>query len=196
MGFLDMWSKIFSPAGKDGARLKTGPLLLILLAVGVALLLFNSFFSFGKERPAEPPQSEGAREPGNLLPEQQLSRRLAEILAQIRGVSEVEIFLTPETSGRLELVADQEQSQRHTNEGDREGGSREIVEETVRETYVILRDPQGNELPLVVEEGEPRYRGVLVVAHGVEDPEVKACVIEALQVLLGLPAHRITVLPR
>jgi len=65
-----------------------------------------------------------------------------------------------------------------------------------RKTYVLLRDPQGNELPLVVEEGEPRYRGVLVVARGVEDPEVKARVIEALQVLLGLPAHRITVLPR
>jgi len=108
----------------------------------------------------------------------------------------VELYLTPETSGRLELVADEEQSQRQTSEGDCEGGSREIVEETTRKTYVLLRDPQGNELPLVVEEGEPRYRGVLVVARGVEDPEVKARVIEALQVLLGLPAHRITVLPR
>ncbi|MFY9258603.1 MAG: hypothetical protein WAP05_07860, partial [Dethiobacteria bacterium] len=196
VGFWDTWSKIFSPAGKDGPRLKNGPLLLILLAVGVGLLLFNSFFSFGKERAVEPPPGEEARQSGQPLPEQQLDRGLAEILTQIRGVSEVELYLTPETSGRLELVADEEQSQRQTSEGDREGGSREIVEETTRKTYVLLRDPQGNELPLVVEEGEPRYRGVLVVARGVEDPEVKARVIEALQVLLGLPAHRITVLPR
>ena len=195
MGFWDEWGKIFSPAGKEGARLKTGPLLLILLAVGAGLLLFNSFFSFGKKKDSPPP-AEAVEEAGITWTEQQLTRRLAEILSQIRGVGEVELFLTPETSGRLELVADREQTQRQTNEGDSEGGNREVIEETLRITYVILRDPQGNELPLVVEEGKPRYRGVLVVAAGVEDPAVKARVIEALQVLLGLPAHRITVLPR
>ncbi len=195
MGFWDELSKIISPGGKEGARLKTGPLLMILLAVGVGLLLFNSFFSFGKKRESPPP-AEPVEDAGIPGTEQQLTRRLAEILSQIRGVSEVELFLTPETSGRMELVTDREQSRRQTNEGDSEGGNREIIEETLRSTYVVLRDSQGNELPLVAEEGKPLYRGVLVVAAGVEDPAVKARVIEALQVLLGLPTHRITVLPR
>ena len=194
MKFADIWSKIFSPGGKAGAPRKSGPLLLILLALGVGLLLFNSFFSSGKKK--EPPPSDSAPEAALPWTEEQLSRRLAEILSQIKGVGEVELFLTPETSGRLELVTDREQTQRRTDEGDSEGGNREVVEETLRTTYVILRDRQGNEIPLVIEEGKPRYRGVLVVAAGVENPAVKARVIEALQVLLGLPAHRITVLPR
>jgi stage III sporulation protein AG len=96
----------------------------------------------------------------------------------------------------MELVTDREESRRQTSEGDSEGGNREIVEETSRSTYVVLRDSLGNEVPLVAEERKPLYRGVLVVAAGVDDPAVKARVIEALQVLLGLPAHRITVLPR
>ncbi len=196
MNFWDTWSKIFSPAGDGGGRKKSGSLLLILLAVGVGLLLFNSFFNFSKKKEAPPPSSSPAADAGSALTEQQFTRRLAEILAQIHGVSEVELFLTPETSGRLELVADREETQRHTTEGDSGGGKRDVVEETLRSTHVILRDLQGNEIPLVVEEGEPRYRGVLVVAAGVENPAIKALVIEALQVLLGLPSHRITVLPR
>ncbi len=195
MGFWKGLTGIFSPGVKEGARLKTGPLLLILLVLGIGLLLFNSFFSYGKKKlrpvPAAAPE-EGVTPWG----EQELSCRLAEILSQIHGVSEVELFLTPETSGRLELVADREQTKRQTDEGDSGGGNRTVTEETLQSAYVILRDSQGNELPLVVEEGKPRYRGVLVVAAGVEDPAVKARVIEALQVLLGLPAHRITVLPR
>lgn len=199
MGFWDRWSKLFGAEPKEGPR-KTGKLLFILLAVGLALLLFNSFFNFSREKDVETPPGENVRESAgesaDPSPDDRLSSSLAGVLAQIRGVSEVEVFLTPGASGRTELVADREKSLRKTSEGDGGGGAREIVEETERKTHVIMRDPQGNEAPLVVEEGAPRYRGVLVVAKGVEDDEIKASVVEALQVLLGLPAHRITVLPR
>ena len=61
---------------------------------------------------------------------------------------------------------------------------------------MILRDAQGRELPLVVAESQPYYRGAMVIAGGVEDPVVKARVVEALRAVLDLPYHRITVLPR
>lgn len=194
MAFGDRWRKLFDPGTKEGPRFKTGPLLLILLVVGVALLLFNSFFNFGGKKTGEPLPEESTAATGD--PEERLSRNLAAILSRVRGVGRVEVFLTPGTSGKLEPVADREQSRRRTSEGDGEGGNREIVEETERETHVVLRDPQGNERPLVAEENAPRYRGVLVVAAGVEDEAVKEAIVEALQALLGLPAHRITVLPR
>ena len=195
MGFWEKWSELFGAQRKEGSQ-KKGKLLFILLAVGLALLLFNSFFNFDRKKEALPPPSEEKCEGEAPCSDEELSSRLAGVLAQIGGVSEVEVFLTPGASGRSELVADRERSLRRTSEGDNEGGAREVVEETERETHVVLRDLQGNEAPLVVEEGAPCYRGVLVVAKGVEDDEVKASVVEALQVLLGLPAHRITVLPR
>lgn len=197
MGFWEKWSTLFDGTGaEEGKRVKTGTLLIILLVLGVGLLLINSLFSPGREKEAAPAAPLEDAPAAGLSPEEQLSRRLAEILSRIRGVSEVEIFLTPGVSGRLEPAVDEEQSRRQTSEGDSDGGSREIIEETVRKSYVILKDPQGNERPLVMEESEPRYRGVLVVAAGVEDDAVKLNVVEALQALLGLPAHRITVLPR
>ncbi len=106
------------------------------------------------------------------------------------------IFLTLEAGSRLELVKDGERSSRQSREEDSGGGSREIVEENNRENHVILRDTQGREHPLVIQEFTPRYRGVLVVAEGVEDPVIKARVVEALRTTLNLSYHRITVLPR
>ncbi len=196
MSFGKYWRTLLEP-GEDGKRARSKPLLLILLFLGLALLLINSFLSSaGRERREAPPApAESSGEP-LLSTEEQLGRRLAEILTGIGGISEVEVFLAPGASGRVETAADEESSTRLTSEEDREGGSRAVTEETARRTHVILRDPQGNERPLVVEEGEPRYCGVLVVAAGVEDDAVKSLVVEALQALLGLPAHRITVLPR
>jgi stage III sporulation protein AG len=101
-----------------------------------------------------------------------------------------------ENSGRLELVKDHEQTGRQTIEDDGGGGSREIAEDTLRETHVILRDAQGQETPLVIQENEPCYRGVLVVADGVDNPVVQARVVEALKAVLNISSHRITVLPR
>ena len=59
-----------------------------------------------------------------------------------------------------------------------------------------MRETGGGERPLVIYERKEQYRGVLVVASGVEDMRLKAQVIEALSSLLGLPHHRIVVLPR
>lgn len=190
---LDTLKSAFQPAGGGDKGKGFTIKLLVLLAVGAGLMLFSSLCSFREE--ARPPAVEPTRE----LPageEESVIRELTAMLEQIRGVGKVRLFLTYETLGRLELVIDQDRTLRRTVEEDGAGGSREIFEETVRESHVVLRDSQGRENPLVIQENRPRYRGVLVVAEGVENPAVRARVVEALRAALDLPYHRITVLPR
>ncbi len=168
--------------------------IMLLLVLGVFLMLGSSFCSrlreeksySAAETPLIPPAVEDEKD----------VRELRAMLEQIRGVGTVSLFLTYESMGRFEPVTDGDETVRRTVEEDGSGGSREILEETRRETYVILRDLQGKENPLIVEERKPRFRGVLVVAEGAEDPAVKAMLVEALRAVLDLPAHRITVLPR
>lgn len=197
MSFFERIKEMFFPSGAEGSSRKSGSRLLLLLVVGVGLLLFNSIFSFGGDRssPAPPDHEtiyleEGGRE------EERFVLELTAMLNQIQGVDNVMLILTTESSGRLELVTDREETKRSTVEDDAGGGTREITEETLRWSHVILRDAQGRETPVVIQENLPRYRGVLVVACGVENPAVKAQVVEALRAVLDLPEHRITVLPR
>jgi stage III sporulation protein AG len=166
-----------------------------LLVVGVGLLVFNSVCSPGGKNGAST-RYEIAQPETGYREEQQVIAELAAVLNQIRGVSNVRIYLTVESSGLAEAVADQEKTRRLTEESDSGGGRRVVDEETLRLTYVKLRDAQGREAPLIIRQAQPRYRGVLVVADGVGDPAVKARVVEALQAVLNLPSHRITVLPR
>ncbi|HHX88051.1 MAG TPA: hypothetical protein GX693_07755 [Firmicutes bacterium] len=171
--------------------------LLVLLLLGIGLLWLGTWFSSGKEQQVFPAAYEQTGEQETRRPgEQALIQELTEMIGQIKGVNNVKIFITLESGSRLELVTDEERTSRQTLEEDSGGGSREIVEENTSETHVILRDNQGQELPLVVQEFQPCYRGVLVVAEGVENPVVKEQVVEALKAVLNLSYHRITVLPR
>ncbi len=193
VAWIEQLKNIFK-ANEGGGTSKFRSKILLLLILGVCLILFNSLFSSG-QRDADPLDytPEPADEKGF---EEYSGRELTAMLNQIRGVSNARIFIALEDSGKIEIARDQEQSKRVTIEEDSGGGSREISEDTLRESHVITRDAQGRETPLIVQEIAPRYRGVLVVADGVENPVVQSLVVEAVRSALGLPYHRITVLPR
>lgn len=50
--------------------------------------------------------------------------------------------------------------------------------------------------PLVVETMKPKIRGVLVVAEGAENIEVKKWIIEAVTRVLDVPSYRVAVMPK
>lgn len=194
MDLITRLKNIFNHPG-EGGRSKFASKLLILLVVGIGLITFNSLFKSGEDR-AAPTEGETALPRAGEMIQEARARELALMLEQIRGVSNVYVLVTLEDSGQKEPAYDQDQTGRQTVEQDGGGGTRAITEDITRRTHVILRDAQGREIPLVVREYQPTYRGVLVVAEGVADPLLKAQVVEAVRVVLDLPYHRITVLPR
>ena len=195
MDILERITKPFKQTPGKGPAKKFGPKLLLLLCLGIGLISFNALFNPGGKSTVSNEDTYQAQS-NDVSGDRALLEELTAMLEQIRGVSNVSIIITLEDSGRQEIASDREQNRRQTVEGDSGGGSREITEDTLRESHVILRDAQGREIPLIVQENQPRYRGVVVVASGVEQPLVKAQVVEALSAVLDLPYHRISVLPR
>lgn len=194
MNLWEQFNQIFSKGtGRPSGNFYR--MLLLLILVGSGLLWLGSWFTPDRQdAPAafEPKAGEDTGPPQ----EQDIVEALTEMIGQIKGVSNVKIFVTMDSGNRLELVTDGEKMSRQTLERDSGDGSREVIEQNNRENHVVLKDSQGREYPLVIQEFRPRYRGVLVVAEGVENPEVKLQVIEALKAVLNLSYHRITVLPR
>ena len=54
---------------------------------------------------------------------------------------------------------------------------------------------QGISQPVVIMEERPKAVGVIVVAEGADNLAVREQVANAIQVLLDIPAHKVTVLP-
>lgn len=60
---------------------------------------------------------------------------------------------------------------------------------------VIVRSGD-QEKPVVVKTEKPKIRGILVVAKGADNIEVKKWIIEAVTRSLDVPSHRVAVLPK
>ncbi|SER16072.1 stage III sporulation protein AG [Gracilibacillus ureilyticus] len=120
---------------------------------------------------------------------------LNNLLEKITGVSNVDVMVNLDATNEQVYEKNLIIGSQVTNETDQNGGERRIDDETREQTVVILR--QGDqEVPLLVQTKKPGVRGVLVVATGVDNLEVKKWVIDAVSKVLDVPAHRISVMPK
>jgi len=129
--------------------------------------------------------------------ERELELRLEKILSQIQGAGQVEVavFLAAGTS--YEYAINVSANQRVIDEKDQGGGVRLTTENNSSDQYVLIRGNQaGLEQPIIIRETRPQILGVLVVAEGARDAQVKNKLTRAVETALGLEIHRIQVLSR
>ncbi|MCL2575887.1 MAG: hypothetical protein FWE33_05585 [Defluviitaleaceae bacterium] len=183
---------------KGGKKSKKVQNLLIMLLVGVLLLLASSYFanrsSGGDEDFSILPLDDGRPQLSSAVEQasEAVARQMEEILSQIAGAGEVRVMLTFGTS--INIYAQNTQaSLSHTTEEDGEGGLRSIDVESSTHTYVMVRQPDGSERPLRIQEIHPQVEGVIVVAQGAGDVVVRDALVRATHTLLGIGAHRVQV---
>ena len=121
-----------------------------------------------------------------------LENRLTDLLSQMAGVGEVKVMITLKASH--ELVVEKEQSVRHssTHENDSQGGSR-IVSETDSGEETVYHTEGSSSEPYVIKTLPPKIEGVLVVAEGAGNGTVNRTIVETVQALFGVEAHKVKV---
>lgn len=120
---------------------------------------------------------------------------LKEALEQIAGVSNVSVVVTVEASEKKVLEKNTAVKAQETKEEDTKGGERTVRDQTQDEELVTVKKGDGEE-PVVLEVKKPDIRGVLVVAEGAENIQVKKWIIESVTRALNVPSHRVAVMPR
>ncbi|MFC4078227.1 stage III sporulation protein AG [Salinithrix halophila] len=199
----------FLGGGEKGAgRVSTFRWLLILGCLGVAIMILSSFFSVHEEAlPSEipgPKKEEGTAVsswnknsgPSTMKDyEEAYESELSEVLAKVVGVEDVSVMVNLESSEEEVVHKDIRRQEQVTDEEDTRGGTRKIRESNQDEKVVLQRKGDGDQ-PIILKKIKPRTRGVLVVARGAENLRVKAAIIEAVQRVLDVPVHRISVLPK
>ncbi|WP_071395717.1 stage III sporulation protein AG [Bacillus tuaregi] len=127
--------------------------------------------------------------------EQAYENQIKEALDTIVGVSDVTVVVNVDSTEKKVLEKNIKTQSQVTDETDREGGKRKVEDTSSDEQLVIIQDGD-KEVPIVLETKKPEIRGVLVVAKGAENIQVKKWIKEAVTRALDVPEHRVSVLPK
>ena len=128
--------------------------------------------------------------------QERLEKRIRELLRSVEGVGQVDVMVVLKSTGQKVLRVDRSGSSTVTKETDSAGGSREITESQSEESTVLPQSGGGSNGPVVEKELCPEISGIVVSADGGGSPEVCSEISQAMEALLGLPAHKIKVLKR
>jgi stage III sporulation protein AG len=129
-----------------------------------------------------------------LNEEQQYEDSLKSSLEEMLGVKDVTVLVDLDSSDQQILATNKTIQKQTTEESDKSGGHQNIQSDSINEKPVI--ENGNNQGPIVVETKKPVIRGVLVVAKGAEDIEVKKSIVEAVTRVLDVPSFRVAVEPR
>lgn len=195
----------------DNPPKKAGYIIVIGL-VGLLLLIIGNIFSSTEEEADDPPinydqdnaQEQSADETfsdkssetsdiGEI--EKVYEDDLQEMLNQIQGVSEAEVMVNLDSTSVKVYEKDLITGQQVTEENDTNGGTRDI-EDTQKETQVVLVNQGDKEVPLLVRTEKPDVRGVFAVAKGVDHATIEQWVVESISRVLDVPTHRVSVMPK
>lgn len=125
-----------------------------------------------------------------------MESRLEKILSQIDGIGEVEVMITYETSTEVVPASNTTKSEQTTQEKDMQGGTRTTKQENTTENIVTVSGQDYNNSPIVIKEIKPIIRGVIVVAEGADNPEVKSNLIEAVTTIFQIKSNKVKIYNR
>ncbi len=121
--------------------------------------------------------------------------QLRDILASVVGVGEVEVMVNLESTPELVVEKNRNIRSSTNQEMDKEKATRNQNDQSRDEQVVIVQGGK-QDAPVIVKTLKPKVRGVLVVAKGADNIQVKAWITEAVQKVLDVPAYKISILPK
>lgn len=121
-----------------------------------------------------------------------LEERLTTLLNRMAGVGRVEVMITLKSSKELVVEKEQPVSRSSTNETDSQGGNRSVSQVDSDENTVYRTEGNVSE-PYVVKTLYPEIEGVLVVAEGAGSGSVNRTIVEIVQALFDVEAHKVRV---
>lgn len=178
--------------GKKLTKLQKGILAgLVVVAVGIMCTFIGPQLNSNKDIAMTTPVAEASTvtKEDKSGYDTQIERRLEGILKQIEGVGNVEVMVTLAETKEIVLAEEMNQTQEKTEEKDSTNGTRTINKESTQ-NKVVMAD--GNK-PYIVKEEMPKISGVLVVAEGGDDINIKNTIIQSVSSLLDIPVHKVSI---
>lgn len=140
---------------------------------------------------AQGAEAQSAKESKDYV--EQLENRLSELLSNVENVGNVKVMITVSSTTEKNVLQDGSRESEQTTETDSAGGSRNSVSERSDGTTVFY-DANGSSTPYILSETYPEITGVVVIAEGSGTGTVDFDIMNAVQVLFNVPAHKIKIM--
>lgn len=126
--------------------------------------------------------------------EDSLESELTEVLRQIEGAGKVKVMIYYDSGNESVPAYNENDTTKVTEENDSSGGKRVTSENSNSSTVVTTNDGSGNK-PFIIKEVKPKISGVIVIAEGADNPEVKYKLYEAVKTIFNVDQYKVNVYP-
>lgn len=168
-----------------------------LLIIGLIIVLtFNFFMPPTSTSPGyiEVKQNKEEVKTAAVGYEEKMKQELTDVLTQIDGAGKVKVMLYFESGTEAIPAYSQSVSSKVTEENDGNGGKRVTNENNNSNTIVTTSENNGSK-PFILKELKPRISGVIVIAEGASNPDVKYKLYEAVKTVFNLQQYKINIYP-
>ena len=165
-------------------------LLGVLLIVAGSIFPTSALQDSGKKAPVPASVASAPRSYEDIL-----EAKLGNLLSQMKGAGSVAVNITLETGAAQEYAKNVVKEAKTIQEKDTSGGIRSTTESKETESILVSKE-NGADRPVLLREHKPIIKGVLVMAEGAGDSQIKAQLTKAVEASLGVPSYKITVLPQ
>jgi stage III sporulation protein AG len=121
----------------------------------------------------------------------ELEKRVSQTLSAIDGAGEVVVMISLDG----EISKDIAYNESSSTSASSDPNSRVSEQKTTTKEVVIVKDGSGS-TPYTISDKYPQVVGVVVVAEGGNDSNVRYYITEAIKTSLDVAAHKIVVLPK
>ncbi len=118
-----------------------------------------------------------------------MEERVEELLSCVENVGKVKVMITVASTEEKNVLKDGTSQTERTTENDSTGGSRIIEKESEDKESIF-----SGEEPYLLSESYPEVIGVVVLAQGSGKGSVDYDILNAVQVLFDIPAHKIKIM--
>lgn len=164
---------------------------LVILFIGLLLIFVgSSFFNIEKPKTIQQTNSYSTINDLKLSYEENLEAKLEETLSYVYGVGKVKVMISFENGKEIVTKNDFSKETSDIVEEASNGDKRQTKNYNQSSTTVKI----DGDSPLIVKEINPKILGVVIVAEGGGDINVKNNLINATKALLNVDIHKIEVL--
>lgn len=126
--------------------------------------------------------------------EDRVKKDLTETLLQVSGVGKVSVMIYFEGGSESLPAMNINDNNKKTEEKDSQGGVRTTTEVSKNQNIVVVSDGGSNK-PFIIRQVNPAIGGIMVVAEGADNAEVRERVQNAVKTVLNVPANKVSVMP-